>query len=50
MEQQNYLIQSSTNLADWLTMTNLMMTNESVHFTDRTTSGSDRRFYRAVSP
>lgn len=48
---QSYLIQSSTNLVDWLPLEILTSTtNATVHFTDRSATNYSRRFYRTVSP
>ena len=46
----NYLVQSSTNLVDWLPMALLMNTNGSVLFADPAVTNSLARFYRAVMP
>ena len=45
---QSCSIQASTNLLDWLTITNVMFTNTSGHFTDPSASDLRQRFYRAV--
>jgi hypothetical protein len=44
---QNYVIEASTNLADWITLTNFTGTNTALQFIDPDTANLDRRFYRA---
>jgi hypothetical protein len=44
---QNYLIEASTNLWDWITLTNFTGTNTALQFTDPDAVNLDRRFYRA---
>jgi hypothetical protein len=46
----NYLVQSSTNLVDWLPTALLVNTNGSVQFADPAVTNSRARFYRAVMP
>ncbi len=46
----NYLIQGSTNLADWEPVAIVINTNGVVHFTDTSATNFTRRFYRAVEP
>ena len=46
----NYLLQSSTNLADWTPAALLVNTNGTVVFTDATATNASQRFYRAVMP
>jgi hypothetical protein len=43
-------IQVSTDLVHWLTLTNFSSTNSSLHFRDASATGSERRFYRGVTP
>jgi hypothetical protein len=43
-------IQTSTNLADWITLTNFVGTNTTLNFRDPGTTNLNRRFYRAVVP
>ena len=43
-------IQVSTNLLNWLTLTNFAGTNPTLNFRDPAATNSDRRFYRAVIP
>jgi hypothetical protein len=45
-----YRIQTSTNLANWQPLTNLVATNANVPLLDPATNQSRTRFYRAVSP
>jgi len=46
----NYLVQTSTNLNDWLPFALLSNTNGVVQFTDPATTNFNRRFYRAILP
>lgn len=46
----NYLLQSSTNLADWTPAALLVNTNGTVLFSDPAATNSSARFYRAVMP
>jgi hypothetical protein len=46
----NYLVQSSTNLVDWLPTALLVNTNGWVLFADPAVPNSRARFYRAVMP
>ena len=43
-------IQISTNLLDWVTLTNFVGSNSSLNFRDPAATNSNRRFYRAVIP
>jgi hypothetical protein len=43
-------IQYSTNLIDWLNLTNFNGTNSTLHFRDAAATNSIRRFYRATVP
>ena len=45
---QTYPIQASTTLSNWLTVTNVALTNTSVQFIDPSATNFPRRFYRAV--
>jgi hypothetical protein len=46
----NYLVQSSTNLTNWVPAALLVNTNGTVLFADPTATNSNQRFYRAVMP
>jgi len=46
----NVTIQSSSNLVNWITLTNLANPTGTVQFTDTSASNILRRFYRATSP
>jgi hypothetical protein len=46
----NYLVQSSTNLVDWLPTALLVNTNGAVLYADPAVTNSTARFYRAVMP
>lgn len=43
-------IQHSSNLVDWVTLTNLINTNGAVQVTDALSTNSQQRFYRAKTP
>jgi uncharacterized repeat protein (TIGR03803 family) len=43
-------IQASTNLANWITLTNFVGSNTTLNFRDPAATNSSRRFYRAVIP
>jgi hypothetical protein len=43
-------IQVSTNLVDWVTLTNFVGTNANINFLDPAATNFDQRFYRAVIP
>ncbi len=43
-------IQASTNLLDWLPMTNVTITNVPMQFLDQGATSFNRRFYRGFSP
>ncbi len=45
---QVYLIQASTNLVDWIDLTNGTLSGDTLNFTDPDAALFDRRFYRAV--
>ncbi len=44
-----YQIEASSNLVDWVTVTNIAGTNGTIQFIDVNAAGFSRRFYRAVS-
>jgi len=46
----NYLIQTSTNLADWVPAALLVNTNGTVFYADPTWNNSETRFYRVLLP
>jgi hypothetical protein len=46
----NYLVQSSTNLVDWLPTAFLANTNGTVLFADPAVTNRGARFYRAMMP
>ena len=43
-------IEASTNLANWMTLTNFAGTNATINFRDATVTNFNHRFYRAVTP
>ena len=43
-------IRRSSDLANWVLLTNLVNTTGTVQFTDTTASHTAQRFYRATSP
>ena len=43
-------IQVSTNLVDWMTLTNFVGTNANINFLDTSATNFNQRFYRAVIP
>jgi hypothetical protein len=43
---RNYLVVASTNLVDWVTLTNLTATDTNVLFGDPSATNFTRRFYR----
>jgi len=45
---QNYRVEASTNLLDWITLTNLTSTNGTTSFRDQQTALHKQRFYRVV--
>ena len=45
-----YDVQASTNLVDWITLTNFVSTNSLMSFCDPAASNFNHRFYRAVVP
>lgn len=46
----NYLIQASTDLANWMPVRYFAITNSPFYFNDATATNSGARFYRAVIP
>jgi len=46
----NYQIQASTDLLEWLPITNFVITNAPFYFNDPASTNYIRRFYRAVIP
>jgi hypothetical protein len=46
----NGIIQVSSNLTSWTTLTNFVGTNTTLNFRDPAVTNSNRRFYRAVVP
>jgi len=46
----NYLVQSSSNLVDWIPVAIVPNTNGAAVFSDPAATNYSRRFYRAVSP
>src|SRR5436309_4137607 len=47
---RDYTISASTNLLDWLPLTNLLAPDNVFPFSDPTATGFPRQFYRAVQP
>ena len=47
---QTYAIQASTNLADWVDLTNVVLTGETGQFSDSSATNFSQRFYRALVP
>ena len=46
----NGRIEASTNLMDWVTLTNFVGTNAIIHIRDTAATNLNQRFYRAVTP
>jgi hypothetical protein len=46
----NYVIQTSTNLLNWVPITNFTITSSPFYFTDPTATNYKWRFYRATAP
>ena len=46
----NYVVQASTNLVDWLTLTNFLRYDGVFRYDDADAGSLGRRFYRAVGP
>jgi len=49
-EPGSYAIQTSSDLENWITLTNLAVTNSSAAFLDSTVTNQPRRFYRTLNP
>ncbi|NBV23942.1 MAG: hypothetical protein EBS05_18740 [Proteobacteria bacterium] len=47
---QNYRIEGSTNLVDWLLITNFTSTASSLQFLDSAATNNSRTYYRVVRP
>jgi len=47
---QTYLVQASSDLIDWMTLTNVVSTNASAPFFDADPTNFSRRFYRTLVP
>ena len=47
---QTYLVQASTDLTNWMTLTNVVSTNASAPFFDADATNFSRRFYRTLVP
>ena len=47
---QTYNVQASTNLVNWVAITNLVLATGSGQFTDYSVTNCPQRFYRAVVP
>jgi hypothetical protein len=47
---QSYIIEASTDLVTWVTVTNLTATSATEKFVDSSATNFNRRFYRAVLP
>ena len=47
---RSYIIEVSTDLAVWHTVTNLISTATTIEFVDRDTVGVTERFYRVTTP
>jgi hypothetical protein len=47
---QTYTVQASTNLVNWVAITNLVLATGSGQFTDYSVTNCPQRFYRAVVP
>jgi hypothetical protein len=45
-----YRLESSTNLADWIPVLNVLCTNPTTYLQDPLTIGADRKFYRVAIP
>ncbi len=50
LPEQNYPIQASTNLSDWVALTNVVLTNGVGQFSDPSATNFSQRFYRAALP
>ena len=47
---QAYTVQASTNLVNWVVVTNMMLPSGSGQFTDYSVTNCQQQFYRAVAP
>ena len=47
---QSYILEISTNLTNWTTLTTFTATNAAMPFTDTTATNAPQRFYRARTP
>jgi hypothetical protein len=47
---QTYTVQASTNLVNWVAVTNLVLSTGTGQFTDYSVTNGAQRFYRAVVP
>ncbi len=47
---RNYQVQTSSNLFNWVILTNVLATNSLMPFVDRDVQRFDRKFYRIVAP
>jgi hypothetical protein len=47
---QTYSIQASTDLSQWIDLTNVVLAHSSAQFVDQSATNHPQRFYRAVSP
>ena len=47
---QAYTVQASTNLVNWVAITNLVLSTDSGQFTDHPATNCPQRFYRAMVP
>ena len=43
-------VQVSTDMVDWVTLTNFVGSNATIYFRDAAATNLNQRFYRAVSP
>lgn len=46
----NYVIEASSNLLNWIPLTNFILSNPPMFFSDPSATNYKQRFYRAVSP
>jgi hypothetical protein len=47
---RNYQVQTSSNLVQWMILTNVLQTNSLMPFMDQDVKRFDRKFYRIVAP
>jgi hypothetical protein len=45
-----YMVQASTNLLNWSSITNFSLSNSPFYFTDPSATNYKWRYYRAVTP